>query len=69
MQQHLRDLSDLHRPQPGRVGLFSPLVNAKMSGPLLCRMLGAPAGRKKPVLSEWSEGEREKMKGRVPANL
>lgn len=68
-QHHLRDLSDLHGLQPGLLALFSLLVNAKVTGPLLCKTLGAPAGRKKPVLSEWSEGEREKMKGCIPGNL
>lgn len=66
-QHRLHDLSDLHVPQPGCLALFSPLLNEKMTGPLLCKMLGAPAGRKKPVLPEWSEGE--KMKGRIHDNL
>lgn len=64
VQHRLRDLSELHVPQPGCLAPFPP---AKMTGPLLCKMLGAPAGRKKPVLPEWSEGE--KMKGRIHGNL
>lgn len=61
MQYDLHDLSRLHGPLPGCFTLFfSPAGQCKNDHPLLCKMLGTPAGRKKPVLSEWSEEESEK---------